>query len=127
MRTTPQPVHPFCFLRQLAGQTDTCRMRRAAGNIDINGDLHFAVAVDAPGFTADKQGFTLILPGVNGGYLNRVCKGIGFALQQHRLRLVMPGGFPALNPGIRIDPCHLTDTNIVIQRRAGKLIAQWRQ
>ena len=99
-------------------------MRRTAGDIDINGDLHFAVAVNTPGFTANKQSVALILPGVNGGDLYRVGKGVGIALQQYRLELIMPGGFPALDPGIGVNAGRLTDANIVIQWRTGEPIAQ---
>ena len=40
---------------------------------------------------------------------------------------VQPGAFPAFDPGVGVDTLHFTDANIVIQRRAHKLIAQRRQ
>jgi hypothetical protein len=39
-------------------------------------------------------------------------------------RAIQAGAFPALHPGVGVDALHFADADVVVQRRANKLVAQ---
>ncbi len=101
-RQRRQGFRPFAVHRQPQGS--------------VSSEVHAPVADNHYLFAAQ-----VVPAAVDEGF---ICQPLRIALDAVRLKIVQAGASPALHPGVGVDTLYFADPDVVVERRANKLVTQ---
>ena len=124
MRPQPQPAHRRLLIRHLEVQPDPRQRRQGfcpfavhhQPQRTVRGEVHAPVADNHYLFAAQ-----IVPAAVDEGF---ICQALRVAPDAVRLKIVQAGAFPALHPGVGVDTLYFADPDVVVERRANKLVTQ---
>ncbi len=124
MRPQTQPAHRRLLIRHLEVQPDPRQRRQGFRPFavhrqpqgSVSSEVHAPVADDHYLFAAQ-----VVPAAVDEGF---ICQALRIALDAVRLKIVQAGASPALHPGVGVDTLYFADPDVVVERRANKLVTQ---
>ena len=108
-------------------QADARRRRQGVGHLDLHVHAHRAQRVEQPLLAANQQNLLVHAELVFAHHPHAVLQRIGLQPRAAFLQPVQARQLPAFDPCVGIDMVRLADADVVIDRRAGKTVAQRRQ